>query len=181
MGSVLISHQGLPCATETRCGCRAANWQSSNQPDAEPLKDNPRNGNGSTNTTESGTQSSNIRHWQRSSRTYLLNDFDNNRGRQSAKSHWPFRISSCRKHSWFPASLEAAAGFKYFQPFNENRNFTVTPLLTPDNYQPRCSNWSNSATTEILIQNQSFNAPKTNHTQLKQLLQAVLDEATGGR
>jgi phosphatidylserine/phosphatidylglycerophosphate/cardiolipin synthase-like enzyme len=58
--------------------------------------------------------------------------------------------------------------------------FTVTPLLTPDNYHDKVLELVRSAQQELLIQNQTFNAPKEDHHELKELVDAVLEKQRAG-
>ena len=157
----------------------SGNLQSSNQPNATPLKDNPQ--------TRKWLDKYN-RDWHavlehaplaKVFETYLLNDFNNNLDGGGEES---LALPDLLVPAVFlvPSPLEAAAVFKYFQPFDDNRSFTVMPLLTPDNYHEKVLDLVNSATSELLIQNQSFNAPKASHTQLKELLDAVLAKQRGG-
>jgi V8-like Glu-specific endopeptidase len=157
----------------------SGNLQSSNQPNAAPLKENPR-----------------IRKWldeynrdwhavveyaplAKVFESYLLNDFNNNLDGSPEET---LALPDILMPAVFlvPSALEAAAAFKYFDPFDDNRAFTVTPLLTPDNYHQQVLDLVNSATSELLIQNQSFNAPKPSHAQLKELLDAVLAKQQAG-
>ena len=157
----------------------SGNLQSSNQPNAAPLKENPQ-----------------VRKWldkynrdwhavvehaplAKIYETYLLNDFNNNLD-GDAEEVLALPDILLPEAFLVPSAEEAAAAFKYFPPFDETRNFTVTPLLTPDNYHAEVLDLVNSATTELLIQNQSFNAPKPNHAQLKELLDAVLAKQRAG-
>jgi hypothetical protein len=157
----------------------SGNMQSSNQPNATPLKDNPQ--------TRKWLDKYN-RDWHavvehaplaKTFEAYLLNDFKNNlEGGAEETLALPDLVVP--EVFMAPSALEAVAAFKYFQPFDENRAFTVTPLLTPDNYHREVIKLVNSATRELWIQNQSFNAPKATHTQLKELLDAVLAKQRAG-
>jgi hypothetical protein len=157
----------------------SGNWQSSNQPNAAPLKENPQ--------VRTWLDKYN-RDWHaivehaalaKTFETYLLNDFDNNLdgGAEELMALPDLLVPAV---FLVPGALEAAAAFQYFQPFDDNRSFTVTPLLTPDNYHEKVLDLINSATSELLIQNQSFNAPKPTHTKLKELLDAVLAKQQAG-
>jgi hypothetical protein len=157
----------------------SGNMQSSNQPNATPLKDNPQ--------TRKWLDKYN-RDWHavvehaplaKTFEAYLLNDFNNNLD-GGAEETLALPDVLVPEVLVAPTPLEAAAAFKYFQPFDDNRAFTVTPLLTPDNYHSEVLKLVNSATSELLIQNQSFNAPKPTHTQLKELLDAVLAKQHAG-
>jgi V8-like Glu-specific endopeptidase len=157
----------------------SGNLQSSNQPNATPLKDNPQ--------VRTWLDKYN-RDWHavvehgplaKIYETYLLNDFNNNLDGDGEEI---LALPDILLPEAFlmPSAQEAAATVKYFEPFDDTRNFTVTPLLTPDNYHAEVLDLVNSATTELLIQNQSFNAPKPSHAQLKELLDAVLGKQRAG-
>lgn len=157
----------------------SGNLQSSNQPDAAPLKENPQ--------VRTWLEKYN-RDWHavvehaplaKIYETYLLNDFNNNLD-GSPEETLALPDILLPEAFLVPSAAEAAAAFKYFAPFDDTRNFTVTPLLTPDNYHAEVLALVNSATTELLIQNQSFNAPKPSHAQLKELLDAVLAKQRAG-
>lgn len=75
---------------------------------------------------------------------------------------------------------ERASHFQYFKPFDENRAFTVTPLLTPDNYHEEVLQLIRGAQEELLIQNQTFNAPKDFHHKLRELIDAVIERQHHG-
>jgi phosphatidylserine/phosphatidylglycerophosphate/cardiolipin synthase-like enzyme len=47
------------------------------------------------------------------------------------------------------------------------RIFSVQPLLTPDNYHEHVLDLIESAQEELLIQNQTFKAPKPGHDKLR--------------
>ena len=79
-----------------------------------------------------------------------------------------------------PTLAERTAPFKYFDPLSETRVFDVQPLLTPDNYHEHALALINSASEELLIQNQTFNAPKPTHAKLRELLSAVLAKQKAG-
>ncbi|MEA2665955.1 MAG: hypothetical protein QOI11_2899 [Candidatus Eremiobacteraeota bacterium] len=71
--------------------------------------------------------------------------------------------------------LEAARNVRAFLPFKAHRAFRVTPLLTPDNYHQAALDLIKSAKKTLLIQNQSFNAPKDGQDALQEILNAVLE------
>jgi len=64
--------------------------------------------------------------------------------------------------------------YKYFKPLEIKRKVRVTPLLTPDNYFEALLKMIKEAEHEILIQNQTFNAPKNNHKHLEELMELLL-------
>jgi len=157
----------------------SGNLQSSNQPNAEPLKENPQKRTWLDKYNRDWHAIVEHAPLAKTFETYLLNDFDNNVGTDGEES---LELPDVLVPAVFlvPSIAQEAAAFKYFQPFNENRAFTVTPLLTPDNYHQQVLDLVNSATSELLIQNQTFNAPKASHTKLKELMDAVLAKQQAG-
>lgn len=157
----------------------SGNMQSSNQPNAEPLKERPQK-----------------RHWldeynrewhaiieheglAKTYEAYLLNDFENNK---RAEVHEELALPDIFLPVDFLLPAEAALEFKYFEPFDQTRSFKVVPLLTPDkdSYHKHVLELIESAEDELLIQNQTFNAPGENHDQLRELVQAVLGKQQDG-
>jgi phosphatidylserine/phosphatidylglycerophosphate/cardiolipin synthase-like enzyme len=110
---------------------------------------------------------------------YILNDFDQNKNNVP---HEAFEIPDIVVPGaiFVPAPEEATKQFQYFKPFDENRNFTVQPLLTPDNFHRAALDLINSAQEQLLIQNQTFNAPGDNDEKLRELLDAVLAKQRAG-
>lgn len=76
--------------------------------------------------------------------------------------------------------LEARRGprpsVKYFDPLEIDEKVQVTPLLTPDNYFEAMLALVKSAKREILLQNQTFNAPGPQHEKLAELLGAIQEK-----
>lgn len=76
--------------------------------------------------------------------------------------------------------LEARRGprpsLKYFDPLELDEKVKVTPLLTPDNYFEAALALVKSAKKEILLQNQTFNAPGEQHDKLAELLGAIQEK-----
>lgn len=70
--------------------------------------------------------------------------------------------------------------FQYFKPFDATRTFSVHPLLTPDNYHEHVLDLIENAQEELLIQNQTFKAPKQDHDKLRELIEAVLAKQQAG-
>jgi hypothetical protein len=157
----------------------SGNWQSSNQPDADPLSEQP---------------------WRRTwldrynrewhaivehpglAKTYakfLIQDFEQNRG-VSGEEALALPDVLVPEAFFLPSAEERATPFQYFKPFDETRRFTVTPLLTPDNYHEHVLNLVNGASQELLIQNQTFNAPKDGHDYLRELIDAVIAKQRAG-
>jgi V8-like Glu-specific endopeptidase len=156
----------------------SGNWQSSNQPDADPLK----------KPWSRSWLSRYNREWHAivehpglaaDLERYLIHDFDNNVG-VGAEEALILPDILVPDEMFMPTATERAAPFKYFEPLSETRVFEVQPLLTPDNYHEHVLELINDANEEVLIHNQTFNAPKPNHTKLQELLSAVLAKQRAG-
>jgi hypothetical protein len=157
----------------------SGNWQSSNQPDADPLGEDPQRRRW---LNEYNREWHVIIEHEGLAKTYerlLKHDFANNPIAE------PPEVLALPE-LFVPASLETLTAlerqrpFEYFEPFDEEREFTVQPLLTPDNYHAAALQLVRSATDELLIQNQTFNAPGANHAQLRELVDAVLERQNAG-
>ena len=156
----------------------SGNWQSSNQPNADPLK----------KPWARSWLSSYNREWHAivehpglaaDYEKYLLHDYTNNVGVGSEEALILPDIL-LPDEVFMPTLAERTAPFKYFEPLSDTRVFDVQPLLTPDNYHQHALALINSANEELLIQNQTFNAPKPNHEKLRELMSAVLDKQRAG-
>lgn len=156
----------------------SGNWQSSNQPDADPLK----------KPWERSWLTKYNREWHAivehpglaaDYEKYLLHDFTNNVGVGTDEALILPDIL-VPDEVFLPTVAERAAQFKYFEPFNETRIFDVQPLLSPDNYHEHALALIRSADEELLIQNQTFNSPKQTHEKLRELVAAVLAKQKAG-
>lgn len=157
----------------------SGNWQSSNQPAADPLGEHP---------PQRKWLDQYNREWHiivehvglaKVYAALLKHDFENNVG---TDGHESLELPDLFVPEAFfvPAVAERTASFKYFQPFEQTGLFTVQPLLTPDNYHQQVLELIESAQEELLIQNQTFNAPKEGHDQLRELIDAVLAKQRAG-
>lgn len=157
----------------------SGNWQSSNQPDADPLNEQPQ--------TRSWLSRYN-REWQaivehvglaKTYEAFLLHDLVENQtfvpGPELALPDLLIPESF-----FLPTGVERTLPFRYFAPFDQTRNFEVQPLLTPDNYHGNVLQLIESAEEELLIQNQTFNAPGQDHDKLRELINAVLLKQQSG-
>ncbi len=156
----------------------SGNWQSSNQPAHDPLADRP---------PQRKWLSQYNREWHAivehpdlatTFEAYLKHDFENNQGPAPDELALPDLLVP--DVFFVPTPEERAAKFRYFQPFDDLREFTVTPILSPDNYHQEVLKLVNSAQDELLIQNQTFNAPKADHDKLRELLDAVRAKQESG-
>jgi phosphatidylserine/phosphatidylglycerophosphate/cardiolipin synthase-like enzyme len=110
---------------------------------------------------------------------HLNNDFNNNRSFDPFEAFEGLELI-VPEDLLQPDPRERLDRFEYFEPFDETRDFTVTPLLTPDNFIDGIVDVIESAEEELLIQNQTFNAPGSNQTSLKRLMSAVKDRQEAG-
>ncbi len=159
----------------------SGNWQSSNQPDITPLEDNPQ--------TISALHTFN-REWHAiveheglaaTLQAFLLNDFNNNPpSGVEAKLAMPALPDLFVPEPTAATGLEAQPQFQYFQPFVDDRQFTLTPILTPDDFVRPVVALINEAQSEILLQNQTFNAPTQSQTDLAQLIDAIIKKQQQG-
>jgi phosphatidylserine/phosphatidylglycerophosphate/cardiolipin synthase-like enzyme len=110
---------------------------------------------------------------------HLLHDYENNSGIEGLEElDLPDLLVPEAPSA--PRAVERTEDFHYFEPFDAKRVFTVRPLLTPDNYHEHVLDLVESATEELLIQNQTFNAPKPDHAKLRELIEAVLAKQRSG-
>ena len=157
----------------------SGNWQSSNQPDASPLTEDPQ--------VASWLEKYN-REWHtvveheglaKTFEKYLLHDYNKNRDYDPSEAMEALALL-IPDELMIPDPLERVDEFEYFPPFDEDRNFTVMPLLTPDNYLDEVIAVVESARDELLIQNQTFNPPTDNQQSLKRLMSAVRERQEAG-
>lgn len=156
----------------------SGNWQSSNQPALENLKD----------TSPANLLRTYNREWHiivengLLSQTYerfIQHDYDSNRNYKPKTDEGMESLNFLLPVNALE-TIQEFDDFETFKPFSENRIFTVTPLLTPDNYHPEVLALINSAETELLIQNQTFNAPNPGQHKLEELVTAVLKKQQEG-
>jgi hypothetical protein len=157
----------------------SGNWQSSNQPKGDPFADRP---------PQRTWLSKYNREWHaivehpglaKAFEKYLLNDFGANVGEDGSEAlGLPDLLLP--EALFLPSVEEAALSFRYFEPLDATRVFSVRPLLTPDNYHKYVLALVDEARSELLIQNQTFNAPGENHQSLKELIDAVLRRVDAG-
>jgi V8-like Glu-specific endopeptidase len=155
----------------------SGNWQSSNQPEADPLK---KPWERSWLTKYNREWHAIVEHADLAAdfEKYLLHDYENNVGVTDEAMILPDILLP--DEVFMPTVTERAAPFRYFEPFSETRVFDVQPLLTPDNYHQHAMALIESANEELLIQNQTFNAPKQNNEKLREMLSAILAKQKAG-
>jgi|WetSurMetagenome_2_1015567.scaffolds.fasta_scaffold02787_3 V8-like Glu-specific endopeptidase len=158
----------------------SGNWQSSNQPDLDELKK-----------TNSYMLTHYNRDWHiivenkelaKTFEKFILNDYEHNKDNELGKKKSEDEEMSFLVPDTDEAISEEATKKEYstFIPFSEDRVFKVTPILTPDNFYDEVIKLVESAEKELLIQNQTFNAPNENQEKLEKLISLVLDKQKAG-
>jgi V8-like Glu-specific endopeptidase len=157
----------------------SGNWQSSNQPDADPLHESPQTGDWLKKYNREWNAIIEHPGLAKTFEAYLLHDFAQNRAALPAEA---FELPNLLLPSalFMPLPEEAAAPFKYFEPFDKTRQFTVQPLLTPDNFHDEVLKLVRDAQEQLLLQNQTFNVPTKGQDALKELVDAVLAKQRAG-
>jgi len=157
----------------------SGNWQSSNQPDADPLHQDPPDRAWLTRYNREWHIVAENKKLAQALEAYLANDFEQNRnlGEQESVAVPDILLPGA---VLLEAPEERAAPFKYFDPFTADRKFDVRPLLTPDNFLPALLDLVRGAEHELLIQNQTFNAAKDSQTELGELLNAIIERQNAG-
>ena len=89
----------------------------------------------------------------------ILHDFENNRNTR------PEEMVEVLPELWYlpsaqPRAEEALRAVTFFAPFDKRREFTVRPILTPDNYLDAVVPAVKSAQRSLLLQNQTLKRPK---------------------
>lgn len=157
----------------------SGNWQSSNQPALEKLED----------ISPAYLLRTYNREWhvivdnEELSQTYekfILHDYENNKNYKADPDELMEGLNFLFPSNALELTTDITSAYESFKPFAENRPFTITPLLTPDNYHEQVLELIHSAENELLIQNQTFNAPNQGQVKLEQLINAVLQKQQEG-
>lgn len=173
-------HIKVSVSDSKRFWLSSGNWQSSNQPNSEIVE---------TISHDKLLQTYN-REWNliienkslsELFEKYILHDYENNLIKRSLK------YMELAQDIFFTIPIEEVvetlrSGLNV-QPFDElkiDREVTLTPLLSPDNYFKEVKQLIESAEKELFIQNQTFNAPTSNQSYLHDLLSIVLDKQNSG-
>lgn len=157
----------------------SGNWQSSNQPELEKLED----------VSPSYLIRNYNREWHviieneelaQTFETFIQHDYNYNKVERAQQEELLAGLNFLVPSVTFDFAEELAPAYESFKPYAENRVFTVTPLLTPDNFFEEVLELINCAKTELLIQNQTFNAPNPSQDKLEQLMLAILKKQQQG-
>ena len=153
----------------------SGNWQSSNQPPADPLAEQPPDRKWLTRYNREWHVVIEHAGLSRTLAAYLRHDYEHNLGAVRTVAEelpaWPELLVA---EQTVATSLDAAATWRYFPPYDVLRRVTVRPLLTPDNYHRHVLALVRGAREELLIQNQTFKAPKAGEDALRALVDAVI-------
>ena len=161
----------------------SGNWQSSNQPPADPLAEQPPDRQWLTRYNRDWHIVIEHAGLARTLAAYLRHDFAHNLAAERAIDQelpaWPELLVA---EPAAAAGVEEAAAptWRYFPPYDEVRRFTVQPLLTPDNYHRHVLALVRGAHEELLIQNQTFRAPAVGEAALQALVDAVIARQRAG-
>lgn len=156
----------------------SGNWQSSNQPEADPLSEQPPSRTWLTKYNREWHVVVEHAGLAKVFETYIENDFTANAALATPEIAMPDILVPGAM--LLPSLEERAAPFQYFAPFDAERVFTVQPLLTPDNYKQALLKLVNKAEQSLLIQNQTFNAASDQQADLAALLDAVIAKQNAG-
>jgi V8-like Glu-specific endopeptidase len=174
-------HIKVAVADKKKLWLSSGNWQSSNQPDIHSPE------------LSSKDQKFLLKNYNRdwhiiiehstlakTYEDYIKYDFDNNKQTLSPDEAFLKDLNFVMNNPGIVEVDEAGVPFKAFEPFNEKRKFTVTPVLTPDNYFDLVLDLIKSARSKLYIQNQTFNAPKDSQDKLLELIDAIIDRQQAG-
>lgn len=174
-------HIKVAVRDETAFWLSSGNWQSSNQPDITPMEDQPQTISALRNYNREWNVIVEHEKLSKTLQAFLLNDFTHNPPAfdESAIQMPPL------PDLFVPVAaagfgLEAKPEFRYFEPFEQEREFEVTPLLTPDDFVKPVVELINTAQSEILVQNQTFDAPKEGQDDLAELIDAIIAKQQQG-
>lgn len=111
-------------------------------------------------------------------RTAIMGDFDANRNTRPAAPTLPELYYAS---SGTVVTEEFSPNLRYFAPFDERREFTVQPILTPDNYLDIVLPAVRGAEDSLLIQNQSLSTPRQSaDARYVELWDAILEKQRRG-
>jgi V8-like Glu-specific endopeptidase len=157
----------------------SGNWQSSNQPNADPLNEDPQQRTWLEDYNREWHAIVEHEGLAKVFEAHLLHDYENNVGTDGLEE-FDLPALLVPESTFGPLAVERTTAFRYFEPFDEKRVFSVRPLLTPDNYHEHVLTLIGAAQEELLIQNQTFNDPRPDHDKLRELIEAVLAKQRAG-
>ena len=157
----------------------SGNWQSSNQPAADPLAETPPSRDWLARYNREWHAVVEHEGLAETFERYLQHDFTRNHELAGGTEALPPDLL-LPQEALLPCAGELAEAFRYFAPFDEERELTVTPILTPDNFHATVLDLVRGAQEQLLIQNQTFNAPRDGQDALRELVEAVLERQRAG-
>ncbi|WFT97009.1 phospholipase D-like domain-containing protein [Bradyrhizobium barranii] len=155
----------------------SGNWQSSNQPDIDPLNEPADAGSALRLYNREWHAILNDAKLSKLYEAHILRDLEEAKEVEEA-------VPAEEQMVFVPAdfqvdALEAAQKPRYFTPLIGNREIDVQPVLTPDNYIDVVVPFIKSARKSVYFQNQSFNTSVIGGDYGK-LLDALLDRQKDG-
>jgi hypothetical protein len=165
----------------------SGNWQSSNQPSSDVIENNSHNDllqdyNREWNLIIENENLSELLE------KYIIHDYQNN------LEGFELKYMELAQEIFFTVPIEdiveplrSDLNVQPFEELNIDREVTLTPLLSPDNYFDEVMQLIESAQSELYIQNQTFNAPWNEklksfdtNSYLYKLVKIVLDKQNAG-
>jgi hypothetical protein len=156
----------------------SGNWQSSNQPNVHPFAANPA-------PLEAGFQKKFNRDYHaiiKNQKLASIYEFYIKRDFQLSAAQAGQAVSLAAPDLFVPEDKPEAVSFaappQYFPPLRLNREVSVQPLLTPDNYAENALKLINSATKSVWFQNQyiNFRGTSDDFTEFRLLIGALKDK-----
>lgn len=180
-------HIKVSVSDSKRFWLSSGNWQSSNQPNSNIIENNSHN-----DLLQHYNREWNIiienENLSKLLEKYIFHDYENNIERGEFKNKELAQdIFFLIPIEYIVEPLRSNLNVHPFEELNIDREVTLTPLLSPDNYFDEVMQLIESAQSELYIQNQTFNAPwneklKSFDTDsyLYKLLKIVLDKQNAG-
>jgi hypothetical protein len=160
----------------------SGNWQSSNQPNVHPFVDNPEKLPPQFQKKYNRDYHAIIKNDKLASifEFYIKRDFELSAA-QAGEA-----VSFAAPDLFVPAEEEAPVAFaappQLFKPLRLNREVSVQPLLTPDNYAENAQKLIKSATKSVWFQNQyiNFRGTTDDFAEFRLLIGALKDKIDAG-
>ena len=156
----------------------SGNWQSSNQPDIDPLHVPADAGSALRLYNREWHAILEDRKLSELYEAHILRDLEDAKAVAEAPS--PDEPMVLVPAGMQAEGLEARQKPRYFEPLVGNREIDVQPILTPDNYIDVVVPFIESARSSVYFQNQSFNTAVIGGS-YKKLLDALLAQQQAGR
>lgn len=157
----------------------SGNWNNSNQPDADPIKDPSGAGPIIKNCDRDWHVIVEHAGLAKTLEAFLRNDYEIAAQWQGASGQALLAPNKAMATATAKLAIRRKSK-KFFPPFViNNESVTIEPLLTPDNYADKILDLINSATSKLYIQMPYIHAPKTTD-KFQQLVDAVISKMNDG-